>query len=194
MTWGMVNLYCERLTMVSVTENWKPVIGHESTFEVSDLGRVRALPWQQRHWCGKMLPQAGGIIKQSRHSGGYSVVSLRDNRKHYVHRLVMAAFAGPQPSNQDVNHINGDKTDNRLANLEYCDRMHNVRHAIATGLQDNSGEGNGQSKYTTEQIQTVRRMVQFGSTQREAALATGVAESTVQMVATGKRWKHLAKA
>jgi len=174
--------------MVSVNETWKPVIGHETTFEVSNLGNVRALPFDYM-WRGKAMHRSGGAVTQSRHSGGYHVVALRDGKKHYVHRLVMAAFVGPQPSKTDVNHIDGDKSNNCLANLEYCDRLHNVRHAIRTGLQNNAGEGNGQNKYTAEQIQTARRMVESGSTQRAAAKATGVAESTVQMVVTGRRWK-----
>jgi len=138
-----------------------------------------------------MLPQTGGIVKQSKHSGGYRVVALRDGRKHYVHRLAMAAFVGQEPSRTDVNHIDGDKSNNCLSNLEYCDRSHNVRHANATGLQDNSGEGNGMHKYTAEQIKDAHRLVQAGSTQREAARATGVAESTVQQVVTGNAWKCL---
>jgi hypothetical protein len=177
--------------MVSVNEIWKPVVGHESTFEVSDHGRVRALPWELRHWCGKVIPQSGGVIKQSKHSGGYRVVSLRDGKKHFVHRLVLAAFVGPEPSSKDVNHIDGDKSNNRCSNLEYCDRLHNVRHAIATGLQDNSGEGNGMHKYTTEQIRTARDTVRNGSTQRAAAHATGVSECVVQAVVTGRLWKSI---
>ena len=172
-----------------MTEQWLPVVCHPA-FEVSNLGRVKALPWEQRHWCGKMIPHPEKILTQSRHSGGYSLVSLRDGKKHYVHRLVMATFVGDAGS-QDVNHIDGDKTNNRLDNLEYCDRLHNVHHAIATGLQDNGGESNGMNKYSAEAITAAHRMVQLGSSQAEAARATGVAKSTVQKVVTGDLWKCL---
>lgn len=176
--------------MVSVNEVWRPVVGFVEQFEVSNLGRVKALPWERRHWCGKLIPQPESIVKQSKHNGGYRLVALRDGKKHYVHRLVMAAFIG-DGSGQDVNHIDGDKSNNRLDNLEYCDRLHNVRHAIRTGLQDNAGEGNGRHKYTTDAIEKSKRLLASGMTQREAARATGVAESTIQAVATGRRWKHL---
>jgi hypothetical protein len=177
--------------MDNVTEVWRPVVGHEGKFEVSNLGRVKALAWELRHWCGRNIPQPERIVTQTKHTGGYRFVALR-GKKQYVHRLVMAAFVGPPPENaKDVNHIDGDKTNNRLDNLEYCDRLHNVRHAIATGLQDNGGEGNGMSKYRAGQIVTAYQMVKCGATQSQAAKATGVSESTVQMVVTGRRWKCL---
>lgn len=176
--------------MESVTENWKPVVGFENKFLVSDLGQVKALPWERRHWCGKMIPQPETIVKQSRHSGGYRIVALRDGKKYYVHRLVMAAFLG-ESSGQDVNHIDGDKSNNRLENLEYCDRLHNVRHAIATGLQNNAGEGNGMHRYTEDQIRRAYYLVKSGASHGYAAAATGVGVGTVQQVVTGVRWQHL---
>jgi hypothetical protein len=175
--------------MEIVTEIWKDVKGREGMFQVSDQGRVRALPFQFT-WRGRTLDRPGGIVKQSRHSGGYQVVSLRDNKKHYVHRLVMEAFAG-ESGDRDVNHIDGVKSNNCHTNLEYCDRLHNVRHAIATGLQDNGGEGNGMHKYKADSIRNAHRMVKCGATQSQAAQATGVSESTVQAVVTGRRWKCL---
>ena len=176
--------------METIAEVWKAVVGREGLFEVSDQGRVRSLPHGRRHWCGKLIPQPGRIVNQSPHSGGYRIVALRDGKKHYVHKLVMAAFIG-EANRRDVNHIDGDKSNNCLANLEYCDRLHNVQHAIATGLQDNGGESNGMSKYKAESIKAAYDMVQNGSTQGEAARATGVSEPVVQQVVTGKRWQCL---
>jgi hypothetical protein len=177
--------------MVNVTEVWKPVIGHEGKYEVSDQGRVKVLAHTVRHWCGRRIPKPERIITLTKHTGGYRMVVLGGGKKHFVHRLVMAAFVGPASPGRDVNHINGDKTDNRLCNLEYCDRLHNVRHAIATGLQDNAGESNGMNKYSAESIRSAHAMVAAGSTLIEASRATGVAASTIEMVAAGKRWKCL---
>lgn len=177
--------------MESIAEVWKPVVGHEGQFEVSDAGRVKALAHSVRHWCGRMIPKPERIVAQSRHSGGYLVVALRDGKKHYVHRLVMAAFVGQPEEGHDVNHIDGNKTNNCVGNLEYCDRLGNVRHAIATGLQDNSGEDNGMNRYSADAIRAAHSMVQGGATQKQAAVATGVAESTVHQVVRGNRWKCL---
>lgn len=177
--------------MVNVTEVWKPVVGREFQFEVSSLGRVKALSHSVGHWSGQRIEKPERIVNQSRHSGGYKVVSLRDNRKHYVHRLVMAAFVGPADSGQDVNHIDGNKSNNALANLEYCDRLRNVRHAIAAGLQDNAGEANGMNKYSAKSVREAVQMVRGGASVKAAANSTGVGAATIKQVMKGRQWKHL---
>lgn len=178
--------------MVSVAkEEWRPVVGYEGKFEVSTLGRVKALAWEQRHWCGRTIPQPERLINLVKHSGGYRIVSLRDGtKKKYVHRIVMEAFVGPG-NGRDVNHIDGDKANNRLDNLEYCDRLHNVRHAIRTGLQDNSGEGNGMHKLTAAQVIAAHGMVRNGSSYEDVARKFGVSGSCIEQISKGARWKHL---
>ena len=171
-------------------EQWKAVKGFEGDFQVSSEGRVKAMPWNYRHWCGRLIPKPGGILKQSRHSGGYLVVSLRDNRKHYVHKLVMEAFVGGA-AGRDVNHLDGNKKNNCLDNLEYCDRLHNVRHAITLGLQNNSGENNGMNKFTEEQITEAHRLVTSGASKQEASRASGVSIGVIAQVMRGTHWKHL---
>lgn len=176
--------------MESLPEEWRPVIGCEGQFEVSNAGRVKRLAHMRNHWCGRPHAVAEYIIKPSHHTGGYRFVNVGNGSKRYVHRLVMEAFSGPA-NGRDVNHINGDKTDNRLANLEYCDRLHNVRHAIRTGLQDNGGEGNGMHKLTAEQVIYAHRRVQRGDSRRDVAADCGVSESCIYQIAKGIRWKHL---
>lgn len=179
--------------MTSVPEVWKPVVGHETTHEVSSLGRIKALPYGMRHWCGKMIPQPERMLKDSSHPGGYRTIAFRGSPREYVHRVVMAAFVGPGKG-MDVNHIDGDKTNNSLENLEYCDRKHNVHHAIRTGLQNNAGEGNGMHRYSEAQIRHALSLKGSGMTQRQIAAATGVSIGMVQQVLRGVRWKHLLEA
>lgn len=98
-------------------EIWKNI---NSKYQVSNLGRVRSLHY--------------GKVKQlslCKNSDGYLVVSLWDKmkRKQYlVHRLVAEAFI-PNPNNYpQINHINEDKTDNSVTNLEWCDCKYNVNY------------------------------------------------------------------
>jgi hypothetical protein len=73
---------------------------------------------------------------------GYPVVCLSLNKQMSVavHKLVALAFLGPRPKGMEINHINGDKTDNRLVNIEYTTRSGNQLHAWNIGLQKHTSE------------------------------------------------------
>lgn len=106
-------------------EIWKDIIGYEGLYQVSDIGNVRSLNWRNTQ-------QVKNLYLKS-HNKGYKQVELcnHGNRKMFtVHRLVATAFL-PNPLNKSVvNHINEDKTDNRVCNLEWCDFDWNVRYSI----------------------------------------------------------------
>jgi hypothetical protein len=176
--------------MSIITEEWRPVVGSETTHEVSNLGRVKSLPYGMKHWCGRLIPMPEKILQDSSHPGGYRTISIRGRKRQYVHRLVMAAFVGPGDG-MDVNHIDGDKTNNALSNLEYCDRLHNVRHAIRTGLQNNAGENNGCCKYTDDQVRRAVGLVVAGDSIATASACSGVSEGMIQQVLGGVRRQYL---
>ena len=104
-------------------EAWKPVVGYETYYEVSSLGRVRRLP-------------KGNILKHGVAGRGYARVTLSVNsvvRGKYVHHLVADAFLGKRPTGADVCHINGDIFDPRLDNLRYGTRHSNMRDSLRHG-------------------------------------------------------------
>ena len=108
-------------------EYWKPVVGYEGLYEVSNWGRVKSLKFGKER-----------ILKQSiRH--GYYIVCLSKNgivKSYYVHRLVAEVFL-PNPNNyKEVNHKDENKTNNVVTNLEWCDRLYNVRYG--TGIERRS--------------------------------------------------------
>lgn len=80
--------------------------------------------------------RAGSIIKPHIHKLGYVVIRLKNEktRKSFrLHRLVLLTFLGPSPLG--INHIDGNKLNNHISNLEYCTQLHNNLHAIRTGLR-----------------------------------------------------------
>ena len=108
---------------------WRSVKGYEGLYEASTDGEVRSIARRTTK---------GGILKLyvSPHNG-YAYVTLSKNNKRKtkrVHRLIATAFWGDRPEKQ-INHKNGDKTDNRLSNLEYCTQSENMKHAYDTGLE-----------------------------------------------------------
>lgn len=111
---------------------WKPVKDYEGLYEVSSDGRVRSLDRLDR--LGRKV--AGRIRRHSLAGRGYPHMPLHKDQKQtgkYIHRLVAEAFLGPREG-MEVNHINGDKTDNRVENLEWVTPSQNILHSLANGL------------------------------------------------------------
>lgn len=99
-------------------ELWRPVVGYEGWYEVSDQGRVRRV-------FSPLKPQCGG-------TAGYPsvILSVRGAvRRLMVHRLVAEAFLGPCPPGHQVNHKDTNRRNARLDNLEYSTPSNNLRHA-----------------------------------------------------------------
>lgn len=86
---------------------------------------------------GRIISFRRGLLKPSTDKHGYHFVGLTApgiRKKIFVHTLVMLTFDGPRPEGLQINHLNGNKKDNRLSNLEYVTPLENMRHAYATGL------------------------------------------------------------
>ena len=95
---------------------WRNILGFEGLYQASNYGEIRRLGGL----CSDGKSWSGRILKQSKTKSGYLVVDLCKNGKskqYRVHRLVWEAFNGPIPEGMQVNHINEDKTDNCLVNL-----------------------------------------------------------------------------
>lgn len=103
------------------SELWTPVSGHP-TYQVSTMGRV---------WSGT----SKRILRPTKLRTGYMCVCL-DNKTYSVHRIILPAFVDCPKGikNPVINHKNGDKTDNRLENLEWVSSSDNAKHARSTGL------------------------------------------------------------
>lgn len=106
-------------------EIWKPVVGYERLYEVSNLGNVRSLNYNRKGEIKKLAIQIDG--------GGYHYVSLCSNgkvKKFLIHKLVMSAFIGEPPIDKpEVNHIDEDKSNNCISNLHYCSRKFNANYS-----------------------------------------------------------------
>lgn len=134
-----------------MTEQWRAVVGYESTYEVSDLGNVRRSGPAARNGRGRGGGARIGLqLKQHLVNGGYQVVQLWQGgrpKTRLVHRLVAEAFIGPVLEGSEVNHKDGDKSNNCRSNLEYVTHSENNKHAYQTGLH----------KAKTEHLAMLRR-------------------------------------
>jgi hypothetical protein len=106
---------------VSKLEKWITIREHPN-YEVSNRGNVR----NKRN---------GYILKpQLNRKDGYHRVSL-NGKRYYVHRLVADAFFDGEHQEMDVNHIDGNRLNNDLTNLEWCTRKENIKHTYINGLK-----------------------------------------------------------
>ena len=107
-------------------EQWKAVEGYNGKYLISSNGRVKNA-------------KSGRILKQEINYCGYArahLCNFEDRRMRFVHRLVAEAFI-PNPQNKSqVNHIDGNKLNNTVENLEWSTPLENVRHSWENGLRE----------------------------------------------------------
>lgn len=117
-------------------EAWRPVVGYEGAYEVSDLGRVRSMDRLVERPGGVIQPRRSKMLTLRPHPQGYRVVTLYRAgvpRAVMAHILVAEAFIGLRPEGMDVCHHNDIKDDNRPANLRYDTRSANMKDAVRNG-------------------------------------------------------------
>lgn len=116
-------------------EEWKPIVGYDGIYFVSNFGRVKSNYQKgQGGFCDENYEH---LLKQKRTKAGYCEVALSfHNKQRYVlvHRLVAAAFIGDIREGLVVNHIDGHKVNNHVSNLEITTYQGNSIHAVKTGL------------------------------------------------------------
>lgn len=166
-----------------MTEEWRDIPGYEGLYKISDMGRVEALPPARTKKSHARPDDAA--------RGSYQVVSLtKDGVRHVyrVHSLVMLAFAGRCPEGMEINHINGNKWDNRRVNLEYVTPKENMRHAVEV-----LGRAIGQAatKMNADTVRAMRQRYASGTPMKVLARYYDVAYGTVLGIVNRKTWKHV---
>ena len=159
-------------------EVWKTIDGFEGRYDVSNLGRVRAM-FDSRQW------KSGRLLTLQLDRKGYQVVGLQT--QHFtkkmakVHRLVMAAFHGND--DRTVNHKDGNKANNNLENLEYLTLKENIRHAHASGLITKTfGEKHWNAKLSDAQVEEMAEMERQNTRHWVIAERFGLRKETVSSI------------
>lgn len=167
-------------------EIWKPVVGFEGIYEVSDRGRVRRLAETPK--CHR-----NRVLRQGLDSNGYLGVTFCTNgrsRTTSVHRVVLAAFLGPNPKSV-VNHKDGCKQNNNLSNLEYCTYSENAYHAWRTGLRKKVvGSEHHSSKLDEATVVRIREEFSKNPDRSRIARLFKISKTSLQGIVTKSTWRH----
>ena len=118
-------------------EIWKSIKGYEDKYQVSNFGRVKSLKRVVPHklYGTKVVPER--FLKAYLRSHGYYCISLWNNNSKtdkYIHRLLAIYFITNPNNYPCINHIDGNKTNNSINNLEWCTIKQNNEHSYANGL------------------------------------------------------------
>jgi hypothetical protein len=180
-------------------EVWKPVVGLEHSHEVSNFGNIRTIPREitrANRWGGVSRIRLRQRNVKLRHThDGYLIGNLAlDHAKTLTikaHRVVAQAFL-PNPGNlPEVNHIDGDKTNNSVENLEWCTSKQNRAHAVATGLHA-CGERSPLAKLKEVEVKEIRYLRKLGFSGVDVGRLYGISHKLVSLIHKRRKWKHVA--
>ena len=172
-------------------EIWKPVVGFEGRYEVSNLGNIRSLNYHRKKGLTK-------ILSQFPDKGGYMRVRFCEHGRMFtakVHRVVAESFLPNPEGKREVNHIDGNTKNNALSNLEWVTPSENMRHAYQRGAVKLP------RVFPVEQIDLAGNVVREWSSARQAGLELGFDPSVITKCCKGKlnkthgfMWRYAEKA
>jgi hypothetical protein len=165
--------------MLTLPEIWKPVVGFEGLYEVSSLGRVKALP---RPGVYRLKV---GIIPLGMRNGRKTVHFWKDGKQFgfNVHVIVAAAFLGPA-NGRIVRHKDDDKLRDYASNLVYGTYRDNARDAIKNGKVSRTAT----AKLTVEQVLLIKKRLNAGERCKTIATGLGISPSTVSNISSKATW------
>jgi len=183
-------------------ETYKGVIGYETFYQVSNFGNVRSLDRIVTKSNGTSYKRKGKLCIQSKSNLGYMTVGFTVNNvkvNKYVHRLVAEAFITNMNNYPQVNHIDCDKTNNRMYNLEWCTNSQNHIHASKNGLNKlhlhrvaYSGEENGRALLTKKQVLEIKqKYIPYKYSAKKLAKEYNVSESCITHILNNTSWKEI---
>ena len=167
-------------------------------YGVSSMGRVMSLNRTIRHTDGKVTTIKKRILKQNLNYKGYLVVFLsRSSKKKTVsvHRIIALAFLTTVEGKPQINHIDGNKKNNRVENLEWCNNSENQLHAYKHGLNRSRiirGEQSASSKLKEYQILEIRKEYRCrGVSYQKLGEKYQVSLTTIGEIIRRVTWKHI---
>lgn len=181
-----------------ICEEWKDIQGYEGIYQISNHGRVRSVDriGYQKHWQGGISRylHKGKILIQTIRPGGYMCINLKKNghvKTYNIHRLVALHFLPKIEGKDVVNHIDSDKSNNHVSNLEWCTQSENIQYAYDQGRKTPPHEKR------IAQYDMDGNLIRVWKSQAEVQRTLGIFQGNIYKVCSGKRnqaggykWKY----
>lgn len=177
-------------------EVFKDIIGYED-YQISNKGRVIAKEKKVRYTHAVTKQEYFRTTKEKflkiyhNNRTGYKFIQLYKNKqsKNFnIHRLVALNFLPKEENKDQVNHIDGNKHNNTVENLEWCTNEYNHEHATKTGLKATK-ERVGTAKLTEEKVFYIRELIKIGVTHEKLAEIFNISRPTITLISNNKIWK-----
>ena len=124
------------IIMNTENEIWKDVVGFENLYQVSNFGRVKRKKGETIYKDGRIAHFSETVLKPTIFKKGYLMVYLSKNsikKTKQVHRIVAEAFIANPENKETINHIDCNKLNNNVSNLEWMTNLENIQHSIENG-------------------------------------------------------------
>jgi len=164
-------------------EVWRDIPEYEGLYQVSNLGRVKNL--------NNFHTKEEKILKPMLHPKGYLRIALFKNRKPkfiFVHRLVATCFINNPENKNYINHIDCNKQNNMVENLEWVTTQENQTHAMDNGLYKVLGN-HPRTNLTLEQVVKIKDLLSQNKPPKEIAILFNVKRSCIYDIKLGRSWK-----
>ena len=166
-------------------EIWKDILGYEGLYQVSNSGKVKSLSFNRTN--------KSRILKNAITRGYVHITLFFKNKRKVtrIHRLVGTHFV-PNPENKpEINHKDGDKTNNNDWNLEWVTSYENSIHAIHTGLSSTFGENVHTSKLKSTDIPIIFMRYNQGHRVVDIAKDYNISDTSIRDIIKRRKWKHI---
>jgi hypothetical protein len=174
-----------------MNQTWKPICGYEGLYEINEEGHVRRIG----AWTDGRKNRIKGLRARTVSENGYCRITLfRDRTKKTfpVHRLVYESFIGPVPEGKQINHKDGNKTNNTPENLEVVTPSENQFHAYRIlKVEARKGSQHHAAKVREDDVHAMRALRRRGWQLKEIAKEFGLSVPTVCWIVKNKSWNHI---
>ena len=176
---------------------WKPIKGFEEFYKVNSVGQIKTIERIITLPTHSYIKKEK-LLKQFKDGRGYLHVKLYDGKGNpkslCTHRIVASTFIiNNDEFKLEVNHIDGNKLNNCVSNLEWCTRGENIKHAYSFRDPNSyKGSGNKNSKLTEEQVINIRKEYSVNKTSyKELANKYKVGITLIGYIINNKVWNHV---